>query len=296
MACHPQRFPRIPSVRIISSAWFLDCFRLVYKTVSRPFPFCVSCGSNRARHLRNLVWQAFQLHLPERSPKTYFLEPIPLAPPWGLSVRPVLEALKVFVFKGKSGWTQRSGISRVSGWYHPHVGVTDTVSIRLGNREHIVKNKGATSFETLLHFHASEKLSSLTLSEGSKQGHSPKPHPFISSSSFQSLSSDLYKTTPTALSKHVPGVCSPSNGSVNVISTAMFTASWSFAIFVPSFVIFDCVAQARRTTTVLPGLTWHIEVTLQCLQDFILLQENIEFRYPLMFQQGILAKPNGHIP
>ena len=66
MAYCPRRFPRIPSVRTLSSALSLDCFQLLTKTFSRPFPFCVSCVSIHG----NLVRQAFQLHLLEQVPKT----------------------------------------------------------------------------------------------------------------------------------------------------------------------------------------------------------------------------------
>ena len=65
---------------------------------------------------------------------------------------------------------------------------------------------------------------------------SPKPHPFISSSTFQSLSGDLYKTTLTDLNRNVRGVCNSSEGIVNVASITMFVASWHLAIFVPLFV------------------------------------------------------------
>ena len=63
MAHHPRRFPRIPSVRILSTALFLDCFHLLSKTFSRPFPFCVSCVSIHVRRWRNLnipSWATFR--------------------------------------------------------------------------------------------------------------------------------------------------------------------------------------------------------------------------------------------
>ena len=60
MACHPRRFPRILSVCILSTAFFLDCFRLLSKTFSRPFSSCFSCISMHIRLWRNLVRQAFQ--------------------------------------------------------------------------------------------------------------------------------------------------------------------------------------------------------------------------------------------
>ena len=67
----------------------------------------------------------------------------------------------------------------------------------------------SSRMETPLHLHASEMSSSQSLSLEGRHGHSPNPHLFISSSTFQSLSGDLYKTTLTDLNRHVRGVCNP---------------------------------------------------------------------------------------
>ena len=127
-------------------------------------------------------------------------------------------ALSFFFFKGIGMDQQRSGISRDSGWYHTHASVSVAVSVRQGNRDTSSKQWCFFLRRPLLHSHTSERSSSLTLSQGSRHGNS---HPFISSSSFQSLSGDLYRTTPTDLSRDVRGVCNLSNGIVNVISIAI---------------------------------------------------------------------------
>ena len=67
-----RRFPRILSVCILSIALFLDCFHLLSKTFSRPFPYCFSCISIHIRLWRNLVRQAFQSHLLEQVPINMF--------------------------------------------------------------------------------------------------------------------------------------------------------------------------------------------------------------------------------
>ena len=88
------------------------------------------------------------------------------------------------------------------------VSVSATVPIREGEQKNPSSNNDAAYFWRFpSHLHASERSSSLKMSWGSRHGLYPNFQPFISSSTFQSLSGDLYRTTPTDLSRYVSGVC-----------------------------------------------------------------------------------------
>ena len=78
---HLRRFPRIPSLCILSVALPLASIHLLSKTISRPFPSCVSCVSTLARFWHILIRHAFRLHLLGQVPKTSFLSLLP----WRLS-------------------------------------------------------------------------------------------------------------------------------------------------------------------------------------------------------------------
>ena len=78
MAYHPRRFPRIPSVRILSTASFLDCFRLLSKTFSRPFSILcflrlhsrstLAQFSSASVPITSFGTSSFSSHLPWRLP------------------------------------------------------------------------------------------------------------------------------------------------------------------------------------------------------------------------------------
>ena len=98
----------------------------------------------------------------------------PLAPP---CLRPILGAIRVFTFTGNGKLPTRSGIRRISRWYHTHVSVSVAVSVKQGNRDTSSKQWCCILRRPLLHSHTSERSSSLTLSQGSRHGNSPKPIP-----------------------------------------------------------------------------------------------------------------------
>ena len=122
----------------------------------------------------------------------------------------------------ESGWTTEKRISRYRN--------SPSVFQILFQSEKGLENTSSKQWCYILwglrlHLHVSEMSSSQSLSYGGRHGLSPNPHPFISSSTFQSVSGDLYRTTLTDLNSHVRGVCNPSKGIVNVASIAMLTAS-----------------------------------------------------------------------
>ena len=86
----------------------------------------------------------------------------------------------------------------LSSWRRWCTGDKETRTITL-------ETKGVTTFRDSLHLHSSERSSPLSSSQGGSTRHSPNSQPFISLSTSQSLSGDLYKTAPTDLNKHCRG-------------------------------------------------------------------------------------------
>ena len=99
--------------------------------------------------------------------------------------------------------------------------ISASVSIRREQRTYLRNNGAASSADPV----ASARIGSVVVPV-IVVGRQTLTFSVTSSSTFQSLSSALYKTTRTDLNRHVRGVCSPSKGIVNVASIAMFTASW----------------------------------------------------------------------
>ena len=56
-------------------------------------------------------------------------------------------------------------------------------------------------------------------------------------------------------------------------------------------VLCDLVAKATRTTSLPLHYAGHVKVITQCCQHFILLQDDIEFRYPPVVPRGVFADP-----
>ena len=104
--------------------------------------------------------------------------------------------------------------------------ISASVSIRRREQRTHLRNNGAASSEDPV---ASARIGSVVVPiivVGRQTQTFSQTQPVTSSSTFQSLSGVLYKTTRTDLNKHVRGVCNPSKGIVNVESIAMFTASF----------------------------------------------------------------------
>ena len=137
-----------------------------------------------------------------------------------------------------------------------------------------------------------ERSSPLTSSHGGSTSHSPSPQPFISQPTSQSLSADLYKTTPTDLNKHVLGVCDPPKDKVSVASNCHV---YNFVVFRDfcSVVRKSLMKSRKRRKPQQSPLddARDFDVSSQRHQNFIFLHGNGEFRYPFVSFQGIIADP-----
>ena len=100
---------------------------------------------------------------------------------------------------------------------------------------------------------------------------------------FQSLSDDLCKNTLTDLNRHVRDVCK------GHCERDFNRHDYCFLVFPNFFNIRDeCLIYSRRRTE-----SWqspldyagHVEVIIHCRQNFIVLQNDTEFRYPLVVSQ-----------
>ena len=88
--------------------------------------------------------------------------------------------------------------------------------------------------------------------------------PFNSLSTSQSLSVDLYKTAPTNLNRHVCGVFSPPNDTVNVATIAKFITSWYFEIFCAIVNKYLVESRGRRKPQQSPlDHAWNLDFVIQ---------------------------------
>ena len=145
-----------------------------------PFQICFSCPSIHAQSRCYSVRQIFQSHLLEQVPKTYFLEPLPLPPPRGLSSDQSIGAFKVMIEKrirdvptkkrDQSNFRMLSDSRQCISFCFNQAGNDNTLS-----------NQQCCIPLTFCCFsHTSESLSAPALK--GKGGHSLRPHPFNSSS------------------------------------------------------------------------------------------------------------------